>query len=185
MDNLKVLIILDNNYMNERSADDFRALEDTINNAMSQNSIDAKIEELAVDFDYDVCPEYIMKKVDEQSKEMCEDDYDCIIAEGLSAWFWLQARYEMPVVCINPALYPSEVYEDSISQETCKQFWYVQDTRGLRQTYIACVTNNDMLDDPREDFDSERVFQTDVSVGDEEFWSEDSELMKAIDLVLE
>lgn len=65
MDNLKVLIILDNNYMNERSADDFRALEDTINNAMSQNSIDAKIEELAVDFDYDVCPEYIMKKVDE------------------------------------------------------------------------------------------------------------------------
>lgn len=42
-----------------------------------------------------------------------------------------------------------------------------------------------MLDDPREDFDSERVFQTDVSVGDEEFWSEDSELMKAIDLVLE
>ena len=127
----------------------------------------------------------MMKQIDSRSKQTCEDDYDCIIAEGLSAWFWLQARYEMPVVCINPALYPDEVYEDRISQEARKSFWYIQDTRGLRTSYIACVTNGDELSDPDEDFGAERVFQTDVSITDEDFWAGDSELMKAVELVLE
>ena len=185
MEQLKVLVVLDNNYLNERSDDEFRKLARTIQTVTAGSGMDAEVTEFAVDFDYDVSPEDLMKRVDSRSKQTCEDDYDCIIAEGLAAWFWLQARYEMPVVCINPALYPDEVYADHISQETCKAFWYVQDTRGLRQTYIACVTNDDELSDPGDDFGDERVFTTDVALTDEDFWTDDSELMRAVRLVLE
>lgn len=160
-------------------------LEKTIRDTMTDNGFDVDIEEFSVDFDYEISPEDLMKKVDSCSKDVCEADYDCIVAEGLSAWFWMLARYEMPVVCINPALYPDEVYADHISNEVRKLFWYVQDSRNQRTTYVACVTNNDELNDPSEDFGAERVFQTDVSVGNEEFWNSESELMKAIQLVLE
>ena len=154
-------------------------------NTMSENDFDVHIEEFNIDFDYEISPEDLMEKIDKASKDMCEDDYDLIIAEGFASWFWLRARYEIPVICINPALYPDEVYENRISDETRKSFWYIQDTRNQRTTYIACLINDDELYDPSEDFDNERIFETDIEINNEEFWNKDSELFKAIDYVLD
>ena len=64
----------------------------------------------------------MMKDVDDESAEICMDDYICVVTEGFSSWLWLLASYKMPLVCINPSMEPTEEYGDYMSDDVITQF---------------------------------------------------------------
>ena len=92
MSNLKILIVLDGTPALERSHDEFDAINHYANDAFSSICSDVRIETLnkftgSVDSGSDA--EMALKEVDTLSAQLCMDDYDCVIAEGIAAWFWL------------------------------------------------------------------------------------------------
>ena len=74
----------------ERNQDE---LTDLIANAVQKQAFD-------VNYDYDIDVQSVMNEIDKRSRELLIDDYLCVIAEGLSAWFWIRSKFCIPVICV-------------------------------------------------------------------------------------
>lgn len=104
MDFKKILVVLDDTIIEERTDFQFNILIELIKELLLSYGYHADIEikTIFTEFVYDVSPEHIMNGIDSESSKFVTDDYDFIITEGLSSYFWLHAFIPVPLICINP-----------------------------------------------------------------------------------
>ena len=174
MSNLKILIVLDGTPALERSHDEFDAINHYANDAFSSICSDVRIETMnkftgSVDSGSDA--EMALKEVDTLSAQLCMDDYDCIIAEGIAAWFWLQARVQLPIVCINPIENPCDVLGDDIDGYARQTFQRIFLERGFQKDYVACIISMEGEDEYNA-FRDEQLTWSDESLLSQDFWNE-------------
>lgn len=135
------------------------------------------------DFDYDIDADSVMKKVDMKSTDICIDDYICVIAEGVSAWFWMQSAYKIPVISINPLIVPKSEFNEYISDSLNTQLQMILSNRGFHTDCSFCLLSSD---DCFEGYEYEDVFRNDAvtytedPIDSPEFWGADSELIRLI-----
>ena len=184
--NEKVLVVLDRTYKNQRSDDDFIKLEKLITDSLfnSGYEVDFKIMSTFVsDYEYDINSEALMKETDNYAAYACMNDYVCVIAEGFASWFWLQAIYSVPVICINPVLEPETEYEDFMTDELEYILKFIKKERGFQTSECMCVISSENYEDV-EEYDNvfldNTVIRSDDMFDSEEFWTENGSIIKAI-----
>ena len=184
--NEKVLVVLDRTYKNQRSDDDFIKLEKLITDSLfnSGYEVDFKIMSTFVsDYEYDINSEALMKETDNYAAYACMNDYVCVIAEGFASWFWLQAIYSVPVICINPILEPETEYEDFMTDELEYILKFIKKERGFQTSECMCVISSENYEDV-EEYDNvfldNTVIRSDDMFDSEEFWTENGSIIKAI-----
>ena len=182
----KILIILETNGISERLGLSNEQIEE-LATRMLGGRFDVKFLQSIVDFDYDVNAEDLLYRVDTESKNALTDDYDCVVAEGVQAWLWLQSRYNIPVVCINPVLNPRQLIGDMMSCQTIGSFKSINGLRRLRIEDAICVVSADcVLDiDYDEIFGDKNVIYSDFEFDTPEFWDEHQQLVEAIEKIIE
>lgn len=137
-------------------------------------------DDLDIDFNYTVDANTVMNKVDAMSQQLCMDDYLCVVAEGLSAWFWMRAAYEIPAVCLNPVLDPDDFFSD---YDINGNFIDISDRRECQTQYALCIVTDEFdsyTDDYESFFWSERVIRFDGDIYSDEFCAADSDLTRAV-----
>lgn len=184
--NEKVLVVLDRTYKNQRSDEDFLKLEKLITESLlnSGYEVDFKIMSTFVsDYEYDIDSEALMKETDNCAAYVCMNDYTCVIAEGFASWFWLQAIYSIPVLCINPVLEPEREFEDFMTDELEYVMKSMKRSRGFQTAECMCVISSEYYGDV-EEFDNvfldNTVIRSDDKFDSEDFWTENGDIIKAI-----
>lgn len=135
------------------------------------------------DFDYDIDADAVMKKVDQKSTDICIDDYICVIAEGVSAWFWMQSAYKIPVISINPLIVPKSEFNEYISDSLNAQLQMILSNRGFHTDCSFCLLSSDDCFDGYEYedvFRNDAVIYTEDPIDSPEFWNSESELIRLV-----
>lgn len=115
-------------------------------------------------------PEMIMDNVDETCRNICIEDYDNVIAEGVAAWFWLRSIIDIPVVCINPVMNPEDALDDVIDDFTRSSFKRLLANRSIRTKDVICAISADVEDD--DFFPENQMIYSDELLDSHEFWEE-------------
>lgn len=105
IDNIKkVLVVLDDTIIEERTDEQFNNIINMITKLLKMfgYSIDVELKTIFTEFVFDISPEHIMNTIDSESSKLFTDDYDFVITEGLSSYFWLHTMFSVPLICINP-----------------------------------------------------------------------------------
>lgn len=174
MENLKILVVLDGTPAVEHTHDEFDVINQYATDALSSISDDIQIETMnkfngRIDSGSDA--EMTIKEVDKRSAQLCMDDYDCVVAEGIAAWFWLQAQVQLPIVCINPIENPCDVLADDIDEYARQTFRRVSKERGFQKYYMTCIISAEGAEE-YEAFRDEQIIWSDESLSSLEFWNE-------------
>ena len=131
-----------------------------------------------------------MSKVDESSKELLFDDYLCVIAEGLSSWFWLRSKYHIPIICLNPVVDIKQL-EDFCTESTYQSFFNLNKQRAYSKYEVLtiCVLSDDITSDTyeysTEVFNSSDVYISKYDLQSEEFWKDENGIIGALKYAVE
>ena len=96
----KILVVTEAYTLSDNEERNQDELTDLIANAVQNQGFDVDIEQFDVNYDYDINAQSVMNEIDKRSRELLIDDYLCVIAEGLSAWFWIRSKFYIPVICV-------------------------------------------------------------------------------------
>ena len=182
----KILVVLDQNCKSNRTEEDFIRMKSVISSQLLSNGYEPDFSvftSFVNDFDYDIDADSVMKKIDLKSTDICIDDYICVIAEGVSAWFWMQSAYKIPVISINPLIVPKSEFNEYISDSLNAQLQMILSNRGFHTDCSFCLLSSD---DCFEGYEYEDVFCNDAvtytedPIDSPEFWGADSELIRLI-----
>ena len=123
MDIKKILVVLDDTIMEERTGDEFDKMILNIKKSLSSQGfvVDVELETIFTEFVYDVSPSQIMTSVDSESSKLFTEDYDFVITEGLSSYFWLHSMFSVPMICINPVDDPQKTFWTFITDEISEE----------------------------------------------------------------
>lgn len=141
--------------------------------------------------DDDIDADKVMADVDGKSKELCIDEYLCVIAEGLSAWFWLRSKYMIPVVCVNPVTDIVAETEDVCTATVVRSLIELDQQRSWSQHDVPalCIISDDARDDIKatahEMFGVSNTFVSEYDVDTEEFWTDEHTVGKALQYALD
>ena len=173
-DRPKVLVVLDGTCTNERSHDCFDKMTDVALAAFSSHNVDAEVT-IMKDFAEGLScePETVMKEIDDKSRKICMDDYSCVVAEGISAWFWMLCAVPMPVICIDPILEPYNALYDVLDNYGASTMKRIEKERGFRSAISLCVVSadNEMDNDDNIFMDNSMIYSDEES-DTPEFWEE-------------
>lgn len=147
--------------------------------------VDIEIKTSFTEFVFDVSPEHIMNQIDSESSKYVTDDYDFIITEGLTSYFWLHTFIPVPLICINPMNDPQKEFWTFMTDEIANEFDDIDHDRIMHTKNSVCVLTNDeyALHIHGDEFNDKHLIISDYKVMDREFWFSD-EMKKAIDIIL-
>ena len=145
------------------------------------------VESLDVNYDDDIDVTTVMKCIDEQSRDLCIDEYLCVVAEGLAAWFWLRSKYAVPVICVNPVTDIMKTVEDICTEQTVKSFADIDAQRpyAAADVQALCVVSDDAPADVAanayDTFGNSNTFVSEYELMTEEFWTDSRAMRHALD----
>ena len=171
----KILVVIDGTYASRRTEDENELVMNTAANILTEAGFDTDTDIMCclTESGTDCDPETIMNDIDEFSKELCMDDYDCVVAEGAAGWFWLQCRYPLPVVCVNPVMKPVNTFDDIIGSYEANAFRTITRERELNISESACIISAENEDEtPCEFFQESDMTYSDEFSYTQEFWKE-------------
>ena len=171
----------------ERNQDAFNNLIETF---IQNYEFDINAKSFDINYDYDINADSLMSKIDESSKELLFDDYLCVIAEGLSSWFWLRSKYHIPIICLNPVVDIKQL-EDFCTVSTYHSFFNLNKQRAYSKYEVLtiCVLSDDITSDTyeysTEAFNSSNVYISKYDLQSEEFWKDENGIIGALKYAVE
>lgn len=186
MDNKKILVVLDDTIMEERTGVEFDNMISIVKNSLSAQGfiVDVELKTIFTEFVYDISPSQIMTEIDSESSKLFTEDYEFVISEGLSSYFWLHSIFSVPMICINPVEDPQKSFWTFITDEISEEFDEIDEDRVLHSKESVCILTNDSyaLDLDGNCFSDKHIIYSNDKVLNSSFW-ESEELKKAIDLI--
>ena len=180
----KVLIVLDGTSALDRTHDSFERITDAAEAVLRVRKCDLEITIMDEFSEGTSCdPESVMKTVDDKSRKICIDDYACVIAEGVAAWFWLLCSTPMPVICVNPILKPYNVLDDVLDKFSSSSMKRLEQQRGFRSSISICFVSAENDTELQDDiFTDDAIIYSEEEITSYEFWEE---LTERIDPLIE
>lgn len=186
MDNKKVLVVLDDTIMEERTGDDFDLMISFIKESLSSMNfiVDIELKTIFTEFVYDISPSQIMNEIDSESSKLFTEDYEFVISEGLSSYFWLHSMISVPMISINPVEDPQKSFWTFITDEISEEFDEIDEDRVMHSNDAVCILTNDSyaLDLDGAGFNEKHIIMSNDKITDKSFWQSE-ELKQAINIV--
>lgn len=186
MDNKKVLVVLDDTIMEERTGDDFDLMISFIKESLSSMNfiVDIELKTIFTEFVYDISPSQIMNEIDSESSKLFTEDYEFVISEGLSSYFWLHSMISVPMISINPVEDPQKSFWTFITDEISEEFDEIDEDRVMHSSDAVCILTNDSyaLDLDGAGFNEKHIIMSNDKITDKSFWQSE-ELKQAINIV--
>ena len=182
----KILVVTEAYTLSDNEERNQDELTDLIANAVQNQGFDVDIEQFDVNYDYDINAQSVMNEIDKRSRELLIDDYLCVIAEGLSAWFWIRSKFCIPVICVNPITDVLEQLEDVCTESSYESFEEMDAERAYssHDVQALCVLSDDALSDiieyALETFSFSNTFTSEYELLTEEFWTDSHGIAKAL-----
>lgn len=182
----KILVVLDDTIMEERTGDEFDKMILNIKKSLSSQGfvVDVELETIFTEFVYDVSPSQIMTSVDSESSKLFTEDYDFVITEGLSSYFWLHSIFSVPMICINPVDDPQKTFWTFITDEISEEFDEIDEDRYIHTQDCICILTNDQyaLDLDGKNFNDSHIIFSNDKITNSSFWESD-EFKDAVEIM--